>query len=631
MPLHSPAPVRRRAGALAFLAVLGLVVAFASPAMAADASRAPTTVRDKQVTPDGEGVVPGTPSASPDIPDGTNLVGISWTGDPNAEFTLETRADDGRWQRAERNIGEADGGPDEGSAEARRAAAAGETASDPIEVDDPANVRVRLESGMVADVHVIAVASAVPGKPDTGAQDALTLGGAGTAGGAVLALGLLIPRGKRRIPVAVLIVLATMGVVATVAVESDTPAGATPGQPRIISRAEWGADESLRLRNCPEGPSYSVPRMAVIHHSVNSNSYSPDGAVALVRSIYAYHTVGRNYCDVGYNFYVDRFGRIFEGRYGGITQGVIGAHATNFNTGTFGVVMIGDFSNVNPPGAMTSALADLVVWKMSLHRMNPFQPIAKYGHVMDPINGHRDAGRVSGDGTGCPGNGGYTVVPWLRSIARQRVQYGDPVGNVETVARIAPDKARVTGWGLDPETTNPMAVHLYLDGRWFTAFTADGSRPDVERVWWWLGRQHGFVVDVPVPRGTHLLCAYGISVGTGVNSLLGCGTTSGKPIGTIDRVSREGGNIRVRGWGLDPDVTGPISVHVYVDGVWANAARANKSRPDVGDVYQPWGPNHGFDTAFPASAAPHQVCVYGISRGADPNALLRCRNLRAAT
>ena len=52
------------------------------------------------------------------------------------------------------------------------------------------------------------------------------------------------------------------------------------------------------------------------------------------------------YCDIGYNFLVDRYGIIFEGRYGGVDRGVIGAHATNFNTGTTGIAMIGDYSSV---------------------------------------------------------------------------------------------------------------------------------------------------------------------------------------------------------------------------------------------------------------------------------------------
>ena len=63
----------------------------------------------------------------------------------------------------------------------------------------------------------------------------------------------------------------------------------------------------------------------------------------MMRSIYAYHTQTRGWGDIGYNFIVDKFGRIFEGRYGGLTSTVIGAHAGGFNTDTFGVSMLGNY------------------------------------------------------------------------------------------------------------------------------------------------------------------------------------------------------------------------------------------------------------------------------------------------
>ena len=71
-----------------------------------------------------------------------------------------------------------------------------------------------------------------------------------------------------------------------------------------------------------------------MHHTATSNSYSPAQSASIVRGIYVYYIQGRGYCDIGYNFLVDRYGIIFEGRYGGVDRGVIGAHATNFNTGT---------------------------------------------------------------------------------------------------------------------------------------------------------------------------------------------------------------------------------------------------------------------------------------------------------
>jgi len=94
-------------------------------------------------------------------------------------------------------------------------------------------------------------------------------------------------------------------------------AGAVPGTPTIISRAQWGADESMRKG----GPSYSATiKIGFVHHTDTSNDYTPGQSASIVRSIYAYHVLSNGWSDIGYNFLVDRYGQIFEGRYGGWTE-----------------------------------------------------------------------------------------------------------------------------------------------------------------------------------------------------------------------------------------------------------------------------------------------------------------------
>ena len=69
----------------------------------------------------------------------------------------------------------------------------------------------------------------------------------------------------------------------------------------------------------------------------------------MMRSIYRYHAVSRGWGDIGYNVIVDKFGRRWEGRAGGLASTVVGAHAGGFNSGTFGVSMLGNYESVNPP------------------------------------------------------------------------------------------------------------------------------------------------------------------------------------------------------------------------------------------------------------------------------------------
>jgi uncharacterized protein with LGFP repeats len=110
--------------------------------------------------------------------------------------------------------------------------------------------------------------------------------------------------------------------------------------PPIISRAAWGADERLR-RGTPRIASQL--RFGVVHHTAGSNSYGPTESAAVVRAIHRYHVRANGWSDIGYSYLVDRYGQVFEGRAGGVEENVIGAHAGGFNTGSFGVSMMGNY------------------------------------------------------------------------------------------------------------------------------------------------------------------------------------------------------------------------------------------------------------------------------------------------
>src|SRR3546814_5540844 len=100
----------------------------------------------------------------------------------------------------------------------------------------------------------------------------------------------------------------------------------------LLSRSQWGAREPSAT------PSIGADlKLAVVHHSVNSNSYSAAEVPSMLRSIQTYHMDVQGWNDIAYNFAVDRFGRTWEARAGGVTQTVIGGHAKGFNTYTTGV------------------------------------------------------------------------------------------------------------------------------------------------------------------------------------------------------------------------------------------------------------------------------------------------------
>src|SRR3954453_14023553 len=98
---------------------------------------------------------------------------------------------------------------------------------------------------------------------------------------------------------------------------SPPPPGARPAQvspPALISRPEWGAD-SVPPR---AGPTYGVVQAAFVHHTVGTNDYAPEDSAGIVLGIARYHRDTNGWNDIGYNFLVDKYGQVFEGRAGGI-------------------------------------------------------------------------------------------------------------------------------------------------------------------------------------------------------------------------------------------------------------------------------------------------------------------------
>jgi hypothetical protein len=202
---------------------------------------------------------------------------------------------------------------------------------------------------------------------------------------------------------------------------------------------------------------------------------------------------------------------------------------------------------------------------------------------------------------------------------------GSPFGSFD-MASAGPGSVNVSGWAIDPDTSSPIPVHVYVDSAG-TALTANGSRPDVESAVPGFGAAHGFSAKISAPPGTHNVCAYAINTGAGSTTVLGCRVVtvpSGPPIGSLDVVSASPGWVSAAGWALDPDTAASIPVHVYVDGVGV-AVTADGSRPDIAGVFPGYGAAHGFGAGVAASPGAHTVCAFGIDASGSGNSLLGCR------
>ncbi len=283
-------------------------------------------------------------------------------------------------------------------------------------------------------------------------------------------------------------------VVATLAGVSLTPAAsADVVHPIWVTRAGWGADESL-VSGTPQAAPVKV---AFVHHSTGGNTYAPTDAPALVRGIYAYHTIGLGWSDIGYNFLIDRFGTIYVGRAGGPAQGVVGAQVYGFNTGSTGVSIIGTYTSEAPPVAAVTALEDLLAWKLSLSGLDPQGTATmncggtdkfKAGQTvtLPVIAGHRDANY-----TACPGDALYAQLPAVRQAVAARFKQAVPAPE-PWVVTLALSSARVevddtvtyagsvtTGAGAPGSGTVTVQKRLAGGGAWIdwrrASLKADGS------------------------------------------------------------------------------------------------------------------------------------------------------------
>jgi len=217
------------------------------------------------------------------------------------------------------------------------------------------------------------------------------------------------------------------------------------GSPTIVPRSGWGADERIVRAKPLIAPAI---RLAIVHHTAGSNSYTPAQAAAIVRGIEVYHVEGNGWNDIGYNFLVDRFGTVYEGRGGGIDRNVVGAHSEGFNTGTVGIALIGNFGTATPPKAMQDALVKLLAWRLDIAHIDPLSTVVytsggnakfKAGKLVTlrAISGHRDTGPSE-----CPGNDAYVLLP---AIARRVAVTGLPKLYVPTAAGVLGGKIRFQG------------------------------------------------------------------------------------------------------------------------------------------------------------------------------------------
>lgn len=353
-------------------------------------------------------------------------------------------------------------------------------------------------------------------------------------------------------------------------------AGAAVAPPfGIRLRSAWGARP-------PVATSYgSTVKLAVVHHSDSGNNYSQADVPGILRSIQAFHMDGRGWSDIAYNFVVDKFGGIWEGRDGGIDRAVIGAHAQGFNTNSVGVMVIGDYTAATPSAAAIESVSQVIGWKMAIFGASPGGAVAftsggspKYpagtALTLPGVVGHQDVGLTS-----CPGS-------IESSLGRIRVRSQEwatwvrvtstPDGNLESLTAGA-GKVTASGWTRDPSSDAPVGV-LLTAGSVTASGYATRSRPDVQAVHPTYGPSTGFSLTATgVAPGIQTACVTALDNDGGMNLGMGCARlyvtdpTGMSPTGNFSTAVGGVGTLSLAGWSSDADGAAPRVVTVVVDGV----------------------------------------------------------------
>ena len=287
----------------------------------------------------------------------------------------------------------------------------------------------------------------------------------------------------------------------------------------MLTRAQWHADEGI-VRAAPHYA--DGVHFALVHHTAGSNSYTAGEAAAIVRAIEIYHVKGNGWNDIGYNFLVDKYGQIFEGRGGGMTRAVIGAHAEGFNVGSAGVAVIGDYGSAAVTPAARAALVSLLAWRLDLGHVDPLSAVVRIstGNPRYPagravtlraISGHRDVYPTS-----CPGSSLYAQLPAMRTaVARTGLPkiYTPAVsgalgGQVRFTARLSSRSS----WTVSVRRSDGTAVAAGTGTGTVVDWTWDATAAPPDRYTWTIGAPQarpatGTIGSAPVPLALQQLKA----------------------------------------------------------------------------------------------------------------------------
>jgi len=212
----------------------------------------------------------------------------------------------------------------------------------------------------------------------------------------------------------VLVAAQTTSGIVPMAVAKPASGSLDVNKPAINPRSAWKA-KPARANDFAKTP--ASLNGAIVHHTVNSNTYSAAQVPTLLYNIQSYHMGANGWADIGYNFVIDRFGGIWEARQGSLNEFVVGAHANPFNSGSIGVSFLGDHTSTEPSPASVASAGRLIAWRLATAGITNLKGTTVYSgdpakKPRDVVSGHRQV-----NATSCPGDKLMTKLPTIRAYS----------------------------------------------------------------------------------------------------------------------------------------------------------------------------------------------------------------------
>ncbi|MEU4156853.1 N-acetylmuramoyl-L-alanine amidase [Actinoplanes sp. NPDC026670] len=208
----------------------------------------------------------------------------------------------------------------------------------------------------------------------------------------------------------------------TVAPTSTAPVKAQ--FPTYYTRTAWSADETI-VGSVTDA---KVVNAVWVHHTGTTNDYDCTDSAAIVRSIQSNDVKVKGLSDLGYNYMVDKCGRLFEGRRGGVENAIVPAATVGFNTGYAAIAVIGNYETAASTAAIETIIAQVAAARLGKYGFNPAaqgtftagvanDKLAQGTKITVPrLSGHRDA-----DATACPGANLYAKLADIRAKSQLMV------------------------------------------------------------------------------------------------------------------------------------------------------------------------------------------------------------------